>query len=102
MNYQSICTVCRIGRTTSIWNLFDNSFSVFLSGDLQATRALMIVGIIVSIAGLGVACIGMKCTTCGADDKVRKSRTAMTGGIILPVGGKCVKEKNYRHRLFCH
>lgn len=48
----------------------------------------MIVGIIVSIAGLGVACMGMKCTTCGGNDKLRKSRIAMTGGIILLVGGE--------------
>ncbi|XP_012686280.1 claudin-7-A [Clupea harengus] len=60
-----------------------------LDNALQATRALMIVGIIVSIAGLGVASIGMKCTTCGADDRARKSRTAVTGGIILLVGGLC-------------
>ncbi|KAI4808709.1 hypothetical protein KUCAC02_000757 [Chaenocephalus aceratus] len=58
-------------------------------GSLQATRALMIVGIIVSIAGLGVACMGMKCTTCGGTNKLRKSRVAMTGGIILLVGGLC-------------
>ncbi|KAA8582559.1 hypothetical protein FQN60_006230 [Etheostoma spectabile] len=59
------------------------------TGSLQATRALMIVGIIVSVAGLGVACMGMKCTTCGGSEKVRKSRIAMTGGIILLVGGLC-------------
>lgn len=47
----------------------------------------MIVGIIVSVAGLGVACMGMKCTTCAGSDKLRKSRIAMTGGIILLVGG---------------
>lgn len=57
-------------------------------GSLQATRALMIIGIIVSIAGLGVACMGMKCTTCAGDDRLRKSRIAMTGGIILLVGGE--------------
>lgn len=56
---------------------------------LQATRALMIAGIIVSVAGLGVACVGMKCTNCGGDDRARKSRVAMMGGIILLVGGKC-------------
>ncbi|CDQ71262.1 unnamed protein product [Oncorhynchus mykiss] len=55
----------------------------------KATRALMIVGIIVSIAGLGVATMGMKCTTCGGNNKVRKSRTAMTGGIILLIGALC-------------
>ena len=63
-------------------------FSLSAPGSLQATRALMIVGIIVSIAGLGVACMGMKCTTCAGSDKLRKSRIAMTGGIILLVGGE--------------
>lgn len=60
-----------------------------LNGALQATRALMIVSIIVTLAGLGVACMGMKCTNCGGDDKVRKSRTAMGGGIIILIGALC-------------
>lgn len=55
-------------------------------GALQATRALMIVGIIVTVAGLGVATMGMKCTNCGGDDKNKKSRIAMTGGIVLLIG----------------
>lgn len=63
-------------------------FVFFKPGALQATRALMIVSIIVTLAGLGVACMGMKCTNCGGDDKVRKSRTAMGGGIIILIGGK--------------
>lgn len=57
-------------------------------GALQATRALMIVSIIVTVAGLGVACMGMKCTNCGGDDKTKKSRIAMTGGIIILIGCK--------------
>lgn len=48
----------------------------------------MIVSIIMSVAGLGVACMGMKCTTCGGDDKTRKSRIAMTGGIVILIGGQ--------------
>lgn len=69
-------------------HLFIPKLSLAAPGSLQATRALMIVGIIVSIAGLGVACMGMKCTTCAGTDKLRKSRIAMTGGIILLVGGE--------------
>lgn len=57
-------------------------------GALQATRALMIVSIIASVAGMGVATMGMKCTNCGGDDKVRKARIALTGGIIILIGGK--------------
>lgn len=48
----------------------------------------MIVSIIVTVAGLGVACMGMKCTNCGGDDKTKKSRIAMTGGIIILIGCK--------------
>lgn len=69
----------------------------FSPGSLQATRALMIVGIIMSIAGLGVACMGMKCTTCGGTEKLRKSRIAMTGGIILLVGGEDVPQTSTKH-----
>lgn len=48
----------------------------------------MIISIIMTVAGLGVACMGMKCTTCGGDDKTRKSRIAMTGGIVILIGGQ--------------
>ncbi|XP_031176208.1 claudin-7-B [Sander lucioperca] len=60
-----------------------------LNSALQATRALMIVSIIVVVAGLGVAVMGMKCTTCGGDDKVKKARISMTGGIIILIGSLC-------------
>ncbi|XP_034746377.1 claudin-7-B-like [Etheostoma cragini] len=60
-----------------------------LNSALQATRALMIVSIIVVAAGLGVACMGMKCTTCGGDDKTKKSKIAMAGGVIILVGSLC-------------
>lgn len=48
----------------------------------------MIISILMVVAGLGVACMGMKCTTCGGDDKTRKSRIAMTGGIVILIGGQ--------------
>lgn len=60
-----------------------------LNRALQATRALMVVSIIMTVMGLGVASMGMKCTNCGGDDKVKKSRIAMTGGIILLIGALC-------------
>lgn len=60
-----------------------------LDSALQATRALMVVAILLTVVGLGVASMGMKCTNCGGDDKVKKSRIAMTGGIILTVGALC-------------
>lgn len=73
------------GNSNSPWFLL---FCLVSSGALQATRALMIVGILVTVAGLGVATMGMKCTNCGGEDKTKKSRIAMTGGIILLIGGE--------------
>lgn len=62
-------------------------FLPHISGALQATRALMVVAIILTVLGLGVASMGMKCTNCGGDDKAKRSRIAMTGGIIILIGG---------------
>ncbi|XP_032400627.1 claudin-7-A [Etheostoma spectabile] len=86
--YQGLWMSCAFQSTGQLQcKIYDSILQ--LDSSLQATRALMIVGIIVSVAGLGVACMGMKCTTCGGSEKVRKSRIAMTGGIILLVGGLC-------------
>ncbi|KAL4006441.1 AAA family ATPase [Sarotherodon galilaeus] len=84
--YQGLWMSCAFQSTGQLQcKIYDSILQ--LDSSLQATRALMIVGIIVSIAGLGVACMGMKCTTCGGSDRLRKARIAMTGGIILLVGG---------------
>uniref|UniRef100_A0A8C0N954 Claudin n=2 Tax=Canis lupus familiaris TaxID=9615 RepID=A0A8C0N954_CANLF len=58
-----------------------------LSAALQATRALMVVSLVLGFLAMFVATMGMKCTNCGGDDKVKKARIAMTGGIIFIVGG---------------
>uniref|UniRef100_A0ACB8EXV1 Claudin-7 n=1 Tax=Sphaerodactylus townsendi TaxID=933632 RepID=A0ACB8EXV1_9SAUR len=54
---------------------------------LQATRALMVVSIVLGAVAMGVAVMGMKCTRCGGDNKVVKARIAMTGGIVFLVAG---------------
>lgn len=86
--YEGLWMSCAFQSTGQIQcKVYDSILQ--LSGALQATRALMIVSIIVTIAGLGVACMGMKCTNCGGDDKTRKSKIAMTGGIIILIGALC-------------
>ncbi|XP_029925466.1 claudin-7-A-like [Myripristis murdjan] len=86
--YQGLWMSCAFQSTGQIQcKVYDSILQ--LDSALQATRALMIVGIIVTAAGLGVACMGMKCTNCGGDDKTRKSRIAMAGGVILLIGALC-------------
>ncbi|XP_062968426.1 claudin-7 isoform X2 [Cynocephalus volans] len=58
-----------------------------LSAALQATRALMVISLVLGFLAMFVATMGMKCTRCGGDDKVKKARIAMTGGIIFIVAG---------------
>ncbi|KAJ8408935.1 hypothetical protein AAFF_G00247530 [Aldrovandia affinis] len=83
--YQGLWMSCAFQSTGQMQcKVYDSILQ--LDSSLQATRALMIVSIIVSVVGLGVACMGMKCTNCGGDDKTKKSRIAMTGGVILLVG----------------
>ncbi|XP_069556695.1 claudin-7-A-like isoform X1 [Brachyistius frenatus] len=85
--YEGLWMSCAFQSTGQIQcKVYDSILQ--LNGALQATRALMIVSIIVTVAGLGVACMGMKCTNCGGDDKVRKSRIAMVSGIIILIGGR--------------
>ena len=48
----------------------------------------MVVSLVLGVLAMFVATMGMKCTRCGGDDKVKKARIAMTGGIIFIVAGK--------------
>lgn len=86
--YEGLWMSCAFQSTGQIQcKVYDSMLQ--LNSALQATRALMVVSIIVVIAGLGVACMGMKCTNCGGDDKVKKAKIAMTGGIITLIGALC-------------
>ncbi|KAM8794228.1 claudin-7-like [Eudromia elegans] len=58
-----------------------------LSPSLQATRALMVVALVLGALALVVATMGMKCTRCGDEDKARKARVATAGGVIYVVAG---------------
>uniref|UniRef100_A0A803TRV4 Uncharacterized protein n=1 Tax=Anolis carolinensis TaxID=28377 RepID=A0A803TRV4_ANOCA len=61
---------------------------------MQATRALMVVSLVLGVLAMAIAIMGMKCTRCGGDDKTRKARIAMGGGIVFLVSGKLPKPWN--------
>ncbi|XP_043926157.1 claudin-1-like [Protopterus annectens] len=58
-----------------------------LDSILHVTRALMIIGIILGVVAMLIASIGMKCTTCLADDKDKKNRVATVGGAVFIISG---------------
>ncbi|XP_015226793.1 claudin-7-A-like [Cyprinodon tularosa] len=86
--YEGLWMSCAFQSTGQIQcKVYDSMLE--LNSALQAARALMIVSIIVVLAGLGASTMGMKCTNCGGDDKSKKARTAMIGGIIILIGALC-------------
>ncbi|KAM6948680.1 claudin-1 [Aplochiton taeniatus] len=60
-----------------------------LPGMIQATRGLMVTSILVGGLAIMVATVGMKCTTCLADDQQQKDRVALAGGILFLISGLC-------------
>ncbi|KAI7793293.1 claudin-7-B [Triplophysa rosa] len=86
--YQGLWMSCAFQSTGQMQcKVYDSILQ--LDSALQATRALMVVGIILTVMGLGVASMGMKCTNCAGDDKAKRARIAMTGGIIILIGALC-------------
>lgn len=68
--------------------IFSHVLKCFLPGTLQATRALMVVGILLGLIAIFVATVGMKCMKCLEDDEVLKMRMAVIGGVIFLIAGK--------------
>lgn len=55
---------------------------------LQAVRALMIVGIVLSVIGLLVAVFALKCIRIGNMDDSAKAKMTLTSGIMFIIAGK--------------
>ncbi|XP_054986904.1 claudin-7 isoform X1 [Sorex araneus] len=84
--YKGLWMECAI-QSTGVMNCKIYDSVLALPAALQATRALMVVSLVLGFMAMIVATMGMKCTNCGGDDKVKKARIAMTGGIIFIVAG---------------
>uniref|UniRef100_G3VDR8 Claudin 1 n=1 Tax=Sarcophilus harrisii TaxID=9305 RepID=G3VDR8_SARHA len=87
--YEGLWMSCVSQSTGQIQcKVFDSLLN--LSSTLQATRALMVIGIIVGLIAIFVATVGMKCMKCMEDDEVQKMRMAVFGGVIFLVSGLAV------------
>ncbi|XP_076025059.1 claudin-2 [Genypterus blacodes] len=58
-----------------------------LSSDLQASRALMVISLVLSIFGITTAVLGMQCTVCLEGAGAAKSRVAGAGGVLFLFAG---------------
>lgn len=62
----------------------------------------MVVSLVLGFLAMFVATMGMKCTRCGGDDKVKKARIAMTGGIIFIVAGESQIQGGFKGSPLTH
>ncbi|KAK1168709.1 claudin-19-like [Acipenser oxyrinchus oxyrinchus] len=60
-----------------------------LDSYLQGCRALMIVSLLLGLAGVIVALLGLKCTKIGSANEQIKGKIALTGGVCLIASGLC-------------
>ncbi|CAJ0924696.1 unnamed protein product [Ranitomeya imitator] len=54
---------------------------------IQATRALMVVAMLLGFIGIIISVVGMKCTKVGDNNPVTKDRIAVSGGILFLLAG---------------
>uniref|UniRef100_A0A452R8A7 Claudin n=1 Tax=Ursus americanus TaxID=9643 RepID=A0A452R8A7_URSAM len=87
--YEGLWMSCVSQSTGQIQcKVFDSLLN--LNSTLQATRALMVIGILLGLIAIFVATVGMKCMKCLEDDEVQKMRMAVIGGVIFLIAGLAV------------
>lgn len=58
-------------------------------GIVQGTRGLMLASILLSFISILVEVVGMRCTTCMAQEPEQKDKVALAGGVIFLIAGQC-------------
>lgn len=65
------------------------SCAVFSSPAIvQGTRGLMLVSVVLSLISILVEMVGMRCTTCMAEEPEQKDKVALAGGVTLIIAGQ--------------
>uniref|UniRef100_A0A4X2JWQ5 Claudin n=1 Tax=Vombatus ursinus TaxID=29139 RepID=A0A4X2JWQ5_VOMUR len=74
--------------STGVYNCREFPSLLALSGTIQACRALMITGIILSSLGVFLGIVGLQCTQIGSLTSEGKARLAATAGALHILAGK--------------
>ncbi|OBS57892.1 hypothetical protein A6R68_10980 [Neotoma lepida] len=82
--YKGLWIEC-ITQTTGMMNRKTYDWVLALLAVLQASQTLMVVPLVLDFLAVFVTTMGMKCTNCGRDNKVKKARIAMAGDIVFIV-----------------
>ncbi|XP_028988368.1 claudin-1 [Betta splendens] len=84
--YEGLWQSCASQSTGQIQCKFYDSL-LQLPGMVQTTRGLMLASILLSTIAVLVETVGMKCTTCMADQPEMKSKVALAGGVVFIIAG---------------
>lgn len=66
----------------------DRVLCLLCAAIVQGTRGLMLSSILLSFISILVEMVGMRCTTCMAQEQQQKDRVALAGGIVLVIAGQ--------------
>ncbi|MBN3314786.1 CLD15 protein, partial [Atractosteus spatula] len=86
--YENLWMSCATD-STGVHNCREFPSLLALSGYIQASRALMIVSIVMGALGLVSGIVGLQCTKLGGDNYVLKGRLAGLGGVFFLLQGLC-------------
>ncbi|XP_045908250.1 claudin-1 [Micropterus dolomieu] len=84
--YEGLWKTCASQSTGQIQcKVYDSLLQ--LPGIVQGTRGLMLCAILLSFISILVEMVGMRCTTCMAEQPEQKDKVALAGGVIFIIAG---------------
>ncbi|XP_041920709.1 claudin 15-like b isoform X2 [Alosa sapidissima] len=86
--YQNLWHSCA-EDSTGISNCRDFESLLALPDYVQGCRALMIIALLLGLASIIVAVLGLKCTKLGNTSREAKGKIALTGGSLFILSGLC-------------
>nr|XP_006627503.1 PREDICTED: claudin-15-like isoform X1 [Lepisosteus oculatus] len=86
--YENLWMSCATD-STGVHNCREFPSLLALSGYIQASRALMIVSVVMGALGLVSGIVGLQCTKLGGDNYMLKGRLAGLGGVFFLLQGLC-------------
>lgn len=68
--------------------MFDNESGFCVSGQFQAVRAMMVVGIVLGVIATVISLFSLKCFKMGSTEDSTKAKMTLTAGIMFIIAGE--------------
>ncbi|XP_010890676.2 claudin 15-like a [Esox lucius] len=87
--YENLWHSCAEG-STGVAECRDFDSLLALPGHVQASRALMIIALLLGLVSMIISLLGLKCIKIGSATEETKGKITVTGGILFILAGLCV------------